>query len=89
MLLFAPRTEIPQVTHLDVWARAGSAVPLRRIARRLPGLEEIHLSQVAELDLASLAGLPRLRRVRLVYPGEIRGADSLPDSVELDIYPHP
>ncbi|EXU63511.1 ATP-binding protein [Streptomyces sp. PRh5] len=89
MLLFAPRTEIPQVTHLDVWARAGVAVPLRRIARRLPGLEEIHLSQVAELDLASLAGLRRLRRVRLVYPGEIRGADSLPESVDLDIYPHP
>ncbi|MDQ0946146.1 hypothetical protein QFZ24_000069 [Streptomyces phaeochromogenes] len=89
MLLFAPRTEIPQVTHLSVRARAGSAVPLRRIARRLPGLEEIHLSQVAELDLASLAGLRRLRRVRLAYPGEIRGADSLPESVELDIHPHP
>ena len=89
MLLFAPRTEIPQVTHLEVWARAGAAVPLRRIARRLPGLEEIHLSQVAELDLASLAGLRRLRRVRLVYPGDIRGADSLPENVELDVYPHP
>ena len=89
MLLFAPRTEIPQVTHLDVRARAGSAVQLRRIARRLPGLEEIHLSQGAELDLTPLAGLRRLRRVRLAYPGEIRGADSLPEGVELDIYPHP
>ncbi|MFS8202392.1 NACHT domain-containing protein [Streptomyces sp. CWNU-52B] len=89
VLLFAPRTEIPQVTHLNVRARAGSAVSLRRIARRLPGLEEIHLSQAAELDLAPLAGLPRLRRVRLAYPGEIRGADSLPESVELAIHPHP
>ncbi|MFF4952217.1 NACHT domain-containing protein [Streptomyces chattanoogensis] len=89
MLLFAPRTEIPQVTHLDVGARAGSAVPLRRIARRLPGLEEIHLSQGAELDLAPLAGLRRLRRVRLTHPGAVRGADALPESVELDIHPHP
>ncbi|NGO13873.1 NACHT domain-containing protein [Streptomyces sp. HC44] len=89
MLLFAPRTKIPQVAHLDVRARAGSAVPLRRISLRLPGLEEIHLSQVAELDLAPLAGLRRLRRVRLAYPGEIRGADSLPESVELDIHPRP
>ncbi|MEV8411533.1 ATP-binding protein, partial [Streptomyces niveus] len=89
MLLFAPRTEIPQVTHLTVRARPGAPVPLRRIARRLPGLEEIHLSQVSELDLGSLAGLRRLRLVRLSYAGEIRGADTLPDSVELDIHPHP
>ncbi|WP_221349109.1 NACHT domain-containing protein [Streptomyces beigongshangae] len=89
VLLFAPRTELPQVTCLDVRARAGSAVPLRRIARRLPGLEEISLSQVAELDLSPLAGLPRLRRVRLAHPGEIRGADSLPEDVELSIHPRP
>ncbi|MFC7303641.1 NACHT domain-containing protein [Streptomyces monticola] len=89
MLLFAPRTQIPQVTHLNVRAAPGAPVPLRRIALRLPGLEEIHLSQVAELDLASLAGLRRLRRVRLAYPGEIRGAEALTDSVELEIYPHP
>ncbi|MEK8173169.1 hypothetical protein NKH77_42055 [Streptomyces sp. M19] len=44
---------------------------------------------MAELDLASLAGLRRLRRVRLAYPGEIRGAEALPASVALDIYPHP
>ncbi|MGW0734910.1 NACHT domain-containing protein [Streptomyces sp. NPDC002851] len=89
MLLFAPRTQIPQVTRLDVPARPGTPVPLRRIALRLPGLEEIHLSQVADLDLASLAGLRRLRRVRLAYPGEVRGAESLPESVALDIYPQP
>ncbi|BCL27177.1 NACHT domain-containing protein [Streptomyces aurantiacus] len=89
ILLFAPRTEIPQVTHLDVRAGAGSAVPLRRIVRRLPGLEEIRLSQAAELDLSPLAGLLRLRRVRLSYPGEVRGADSLPQNVELDIHPRP
>ncbi|MBW5425093.1 NACHT domain-containing protein [Streptomyces sp. BG9H] len=89
MLLFAPRTQLPHVTRLNVHAGAGAAVPLRRIALRLPGLEEIHLLEAAEVDLASLASLHRLRKVRLAYPGEVRGTEALAGDVELSIYPQP
>ncbi|WP_447036025.1 NACHT domain-containing protein [Streptomyces sp. DSM 118878] len=86
-LLFAPRTRLPQVTRLDVHAGTGTAVPLRKIALRLPGLEEVHIAEAADVDLASLASLPRLRKVRLTYPGDVRGADTLPGHVELSRYP--
>ncbi|MEU1020033.1 NACHT domain-containing protein [Streptomyces sp. NPDC005898] len=89
MLLFAPRTQLPQITRLNVHAGAGSAVPLRRIALRLPGLEEVHLTEAADVDLSSLATLHRLRRVRLTYPGGVRGMEALPREVELSIYPQP
>ncbi|NBE54727.1 NACHT domain-containing protein [Streptomyces sp. YC537] len=89
MLLFAPHTTIPNVTSLDVRAVPGASVPLRKVALRLPGLEEIRLSQVSDVDLTPFQGMRRLRRVRLDYPGTINGAESLPEGVELDLYPHP
>jgi hypothetical protein len=88
MLLFAPRIEIPQVTRLDVRARAGARLDLDTIALRLPGLRELHVSQAAEVDLAQLVRLRELRRVRLEYPGVVHGGDLLPEGVDLDIYPH-
>ncbi|GAA3140457.1 NACHT domain-containing protein [Streptomyces rectiviolaceus] len=88
-LLYDPKAQIAQVTHLYVYAKPGAPVSLRRIARRLPGLVEIHLTQGNEIDLSHLAGLSGLRRVRLAYPGEIRAAANLPDRVDLEIYPQP
>lgn len=86
-LLFAPRTRLPQVTRLNVHAGPGTAVPLRKVALRLPGLAEVHIAEAADVDLASLAPLPQLRKVRLTYPGEVRGAEALPGHVELSRYP--
>ncbi|MFD0416464.1 NACHT domain-containing protein [Streptomyces sp. NPDC127108] len=87
MMLFPPGARIPQLTGLDVRARPGAAVSLRRIARRLPGLEDVHLSLFDTVDLVHLAGLPALRRVRLDYPGEVHHADELPARVELMVRP--
>ncbi|WJV45183.1 NACHT domain-containing protein [Streptomyces flavofungini] len=87
MMLFPPGARIPQLTGLDVRSRPGAAVSLRRIARRLPGLEEVHLSLFDTVDLVHLAGLPALRRVRLDYPGEVHHADELPARVELTVRP--
>jgi Leucine-rich repeat (LRR) protein len=86
-LLFTAGIEIPQVRRVDVRARQGARLDLETIALRLPGLEELHVSH-AEVDLTQIAGLRSLRRVRLVYPGPVNGAESLPEGVELDIYPH-
>ncbi|WP_369215686.1 NACHT domain-containing protein [Streptomyces flavofungini] len=86
-LLFAPRTRLPQVTRLNVHAGPGTAVPLRKIALRLPGLEEVHIAEAADVDLASLAPLPALRKVRLTYPGDVHGVEALPGHVELSRYP--
>ncbi|MGB8941731.1 MAG: NACHT domain-containing protein [Streptomyces sp.] len=88
-LLFDPRAQVSQVTHLYVYAKPGASVSLRRIARRLPGLMEIHLTQGTDIDLSHLAGLSGLRRVRLAYPGAVRAAVDLPSRVDLEIYPHP
>ncbi|MFE6161314.1 NACHT domain-containing protein [Streptomyces sp. NPDC056486] len=88
-LLFDPRAQVSQVTHLYVYAKPGAPVSLRRIARRLPGLVEIHLIQGTDIDLSHLAGLAGLRRVRLAYPGEVRAAAGLPGRFELEIYPQP
>ncbi|MFG2652247.1 NACHT domain-containing protein [Streptomyces sp. NPDC048436] len=88
-LLFDPKGQVSQVTHLYVYAKPGAPVSLRRIARRLPGLKEIHLTQGTDIDLSPLKGLSGLRRVRLAYPGEIRGVSELPDLVDLEIYPQP
>ncbi|MEV6753374.1 NACHT domain-containing protein [Streptomyces sp. NPDC051214] len=88
-LLFDPRAQVSQITHLYVYAKPGAPVSLRRIARRLPGLVEIHLTQGSDIDLSHLAGLSGLRRVRLAYPGEVRAAVNLPDRVDLEIYPQP
>ncbi|MFC8128072.1 NACHT domain-containing protein [Streptomyces sp. NPDC057302] len=88
-LLFDPKAQVSQVTHLYVYAKPGAPVSLRRIARRLPGLVEIHLTQGTDIDLSHLAGLSGLRRVRLAYPGEVRAAANLPDRVDLEIYPQP
>ncbi|MFF8657193.1 NACHT domain-containing protein [Streptomyces huasconensis] len=89
LLLFAPRTRLPQVTRLNVHAGAGAAVPLRRISLRLPGLEEVHLTEAAEVDLGSLAALHRLRRVHLDHPGDVSGAEALAADVELSVHPRP
>jgi energy-coupling factor transporter ATP-binding protein EcfA2 len=86
-LLFTAGIEVPQVRRVDVRARQGARLDLDTIALRLPGLEELHVSH-AEVDLTQIAGLHSLRRVRLVYPGTVGGAESLPEGVELDIYPH-
>ncbi|MGW5863478.1 NACHT domain-containing protein [Streptomyces sp. NPDC055239] len=88
-LLFDPRAQVSQVTHLYVYAKPGAPVSLRRIARRLPGLVEIHLIQGTDIDLSHLAGLAGLRRVRLAYPGEVRAAVDLPGRFDLEIYPQP
>ncbi|MGW5733853.1 MULTISPECIES: NACHT domain-containing protein [Streptomyces] len=88
-LLFDPRAQVSQVTHLYVYAKPGAPVSLRRIARRLPGLVEIHLTQGTDIDLSHLAGLAGLRKVRLAYPGEVRAAVNLPGRVDLEIYPQP
>ncbi|MFD9906951.1 NACHT domain-containing protein [Streptomyces sp. NPDC059063] len=85
MMLFPPGARIPQLTRLEVRSRTGATVSLRRIARRLPGLEEIHLMQFDTVDLVHLAGLRSLRRVRLDYPGEVSGAP--PTGVELTVRP--
>ncbi|MFE0176576.1 NACHT domain-containing protein [Streptomyces sp. NPDC059002] len=87
LMLFPPGTPIPQLTRLEVRARPGAAVSLRRTARRLTGLEEVHLSQFDAVDLVHLVGLPRLRRVQLDYPGEVSGAAELPTGVELVVRP--
>ncbi len=89
LLLFAPRTRLSQVTRLNVHAGAGAAVPLRRISLRLPGLEEVHLMEAAEVDLGSLASLHRLRRVHLDHPGDVSGAEALAADVELSVHPRP
>ncbi|MFC4493751.1 NACHT domain-containing protein [Streptomyces ovatisporus] len=89
MLLFAaPRVEIPQVTRLEVRARARSRLDLDMIARRLPGLRELYVSQAAEIDLSQLAGLQELRHIRLEYPGTVHGTNPRPETIELDVYPH-
>ncbi|MFE0133988.1 NACHT domain-containing protein [Streptomyces sp. NPDC059037] len=88
-LLFDPKAQVSQVTHLYVYARPGAPVSLRRIARRLLGLVEIHVTQGTEIDLSHLAGLSGLRRVRLAYPGEVHAAADLPGRVALEIYPQP
>ncbi|EPH40979.1 NACHT domain-containing protein [Streptomyces aurantiacus] len=87
MMLFPPGARIPQLTCLEVRSRPGAAVSLRRIARRLPGLEDIHLTLFDTVDLVHLAGLPKLRQVRLDYPGEVHHADELPARVELTVRP--
>ncbi|MET7357996.1 NACHT domain-containing protein [Streptomyces sp. NPDC005562] len=89
LLFFGPSTGIPQIKYLYVYAKPGAPVSLRRIAGRLPGLAEIHLTQGTDIHLRSLKGLTGLRRVRLAYPGEVQGASDLPDGVDLEIYPHP
>ncbi|WP_282793867.1 NACHT domain-containing protein [Streptomyces sp. CC224B] len=85
IMLFPPGTRMPQLTRLEVRARPSATVSLRRIARRLPGLEEVHLTLFDTVDLVHLAGLPALRRVRLDYPGEVTG--ELPAGVELLLRP--
>ncbi|GGV04448.1 NACHT domain-containing protein [Streptomyces spectabilis] len=85
IMLFPPGARIPQLTRLEVRARPGASVSLRRIARRLPGLEELHLTLFDTVDLVHLAGLRALRRVRLDYPGEVTG--ELPPGVELALRP--
>ncbi|GGO36699.1 NACHT domain-containing protein [Streptomyces lasiicapitis] len=87
IMLFPPGARIPQLTSLEVRSRPGAAVSLRRIARRLPGLEEVHLTLFDSVDLVHLAGLNGLRRVRLDYPGEVHHADELPARVELAVRP--
>ncbi|MGX1674487.1 NACHT domain-containing protein [Streptomyces sp. NPDC055400] len=89
VLLFGQRAQISAVTHLYVYAKPGSSVSLRRIARWLPGLSELHLTQGTDIDLAPLKGMSALRRVRLAYARNVSGAEELPDGVDLEIYPHP
>ncbi|MEI5097531.1 hypothetical protein RB200_01270 [Streptomyces sp. PmtG] len=85
MMLFPPGARIPRLTRLEVRGRPGAAASLRRIARRLPGLQELHLTQFDSVDLVHLAGLRELRRVRLDQPGEVRG--ELAPGVELLVRP--
>ncbi|MGA4838618.1 NACHT domain-containing protein [Streptomyces sp. G45] len=85
MMLFPPGTRIPQLTRLEVRSRVGATVSLRRIARRLPGLEEIQLTLFDSVDLVHLAGLRSLRRIQLDYPGEVAGEP--PAGVELAVRP--
>ncbi|KUF14337.1 NACHT domain-containing protein [Streptomyces silvensis] len=87
MMLFPPGARIPQLTGLEVRSRPGATVSLRRIARRLPGLEDVHLTLFDTVDLVHLAGLPELRRVRLDYPGEVHHADELSARVTLAVRP--
>ncbi|WP_306318244.1 MULTISPECIES: NACHT domain-containing NTPase [unclassified Streptomyces] len=87
LLLFDAQVRMPQVTHLYVYAKPGKPVPLGRIALRLPGLVELHLIQVDDIDLSHLNPLAALRRVRLAYPGNVRAAEELRDGVELEMYP--
>lgn len=90
MLLYAaPGLEIPQVTRLEVRARSGAPLDLDMIARRLPGLRELHFSGVAEIDLSRLSALRELRRIRLEYPGEVHGTNPRPEKIELEMYPAP
>ncbi|ATL31389.1 hypothetical protein KY5_6371 [Streptomyces formicae] len=87
LMLFPPGTPLPQLTRLEVRARPGAAISLRRIARRLTGLQEIHLSQFDTVELGHLRGIVGLRRVQLDYPGEVVDADTLPPGAELVVRP--
>ncbi|MEB3965384.1 NACHT domain-containing protein [Streptomyces kunmingensis] len=89
VLLFGQRAEISAVTHLYVYAKPGAPVSLRRIARRLPNLVELHLTQGTDIDLSSLKAMSALRRVRLAYSRNVSAAEHLPAGVDLEIYPHP
>ncbi|MEV1023740.1 NACHT domain-containing protein [Streptomyces sp. NPDC050264] len=89
VLLFGQRAEISAVTHLYVYAKPGAPVSLRRIARWLPGLVELHLTQGTDIDLSSLKAMSALRRVRLAYSRNVSAAEHLPAGVGLEIYPQP
>ena len=89
VLLFGQRAEISAVTRLYVYAKPGAPVSLRRIARWLPGLEELHLTQGSDIDLSPLKAMSALRRVRLAYSRNVSAAEHLPAGVDLEIYPRP
>ncbi|MGY0491152.1 NACHT domain-containing protein [Streptomyces sp. WG-D5] len=89
-LLFNPSSQIPQLTKLFVYAQPGTPLQLRRMSRRLQGLEELHVTQGGDIDLAPLRGITSLRRVRIAYPGgTVQGVEELPEGAELEIYPSP
>ncbi|MFI5659001.1 NACHT domain-containing protein [Streptomyces sp. NPDC051684] len=89
-LLFNPASQIPQLTKLFVYAQQGTPLQLRRMSRRLQGLEELHVTQGGDIDLAPLKGITSLRRVRIAYPGgAVQGVEELPEGAELEIYPQP
>lgn len=89
-LLFNPTSQIPQLTKLYVYAQHGTPLQLRRMSRRLQGLEELHVTQGGDIDLSPLKGITSLRRVRIAYPGGfVQGAEELPEGAELEIYPKP
>ncbi|MGW2341254.1 NACHT domain-containing protein [Streptomyces sp. NPDC001661] len=89
-LLFNPASQIPQLTKLFVYAQQGTPLQLRRMSRRLQGLEELHVTQGGDIDLSPLKGITSLRRVRIAYPGGlVQGVEELPDGAELEIYPQP
>ncbi|WP_425828437.1 NACHT domain-containing protein [Streptomyces fractus] len=89
-LLFNPASQIPQLTKLFVYAQQGTPLQLRRMSRRLTGLEELHVTQGGDIDLAPLKGITSLRRVRIAYPGgAVQGVEQLPEGAELEIYPQP
>ncbi|MFI7383951.1 NACHT domain-containing protein [Streptomyces sp. NPDC049813] len=89
VLLFGRPTQLPAVTHLYVYARPGAPVSLRRIARRLPNLVELHVTQGSDIDLSSLKAMGALRRVRLAYTRGVSAAEHLPAGVALEVYPQP
>ncbi|MFE9393432.1 NACHT domain-containing protein [Streptomyces sp. NPDC006784] len=82
-------TRLTELTELEV-PLGGRPLGVTLLPATFPALEHLSLTDApAALDLAPLAGLPRLQRLTLFRPPSSLDLNSLPPHIEVSILPRP